>query len=41
MIDKKRINAKIEELASAINQKYKNQKVIFLGVMNGSFFFDA
>ena len=38
MIDKKRINAKIEKLALAINQKYKNQKVIFLGVMNGSFF---
>ncbi len=39
MIDSKRLQSKIEELALKINEKYKNQKVIFLGVMNGSFFF--
>jgi len=38
MISRNEIIAKIDELAELINKKYKGQKVVFLGVMNGAFF---
>ena len=39
MIDKNELISKVDDLARLINEKYEGQEVIFLGVMNGAFFF--
>ena len=38
IISKVQLHSKINELASIINRDYKNEKIIILGIMNGSFF---
>ena len=38
-ISKEKIQARIEEIAKEINQKYDGQKPIFLSILNGSFMF--
>jgi len=40
-ISSSKIEEKIVELASAINQDYKNQSPVFLPILNGSFMFAA
>ena len=38
MITKNELDSKIAELAVLINEKYKGERIVLLGVMNGSFF---
>ena len=38
IISKAQLNSRIDNLALTINRKYKNQKIVLLGVMNGAFF---
>lgn len=38
-IDSSTIQERIKELAEQINQKYANQEVYFIGILNGSFMF--
>ena len=39
IIDKVDLDRKISEVASILNEKYRNDKIVILGVMNGAFFF--
>lgn len=38
-ISKERIQERIQELAAEINEDYKNEEVLFIAILNGSFMF--
>ena len=39
IINKTDLERKINEISSILTDKYKNDKIVVLGVMNGAFFF--
>ena len=39
IVSKEELCSKVEDLSLLIDKKYKNKKIVILGVMNGAFFF--